>query len=87
MELALPRDSEGPEFAKVTKRLRDADGLPISRQNDNPLLDTRIYEAEYPDGFKASLAANTIALNMFAQVDKEGNRNVIFDEIAGHQTD
>ena len=27
MDLALPRDGEGPEFAKVTKRLRDKEGL------------------------------------------------------------
>jgi hypothetical protein len=27
MEIALPRDGEGPEFAKVTKRLRDANGI------------------------------------------------------------
>jgi hypothetical protein len=29
MELAIPRDSEGPEYARVTKRLKDKDGLPI----------------------------------------------------------
>jgi hypothetical protein len=68
MELAIPRDSDGPEFAKVTKRLRDKDGLPIGKANDNRILDTRMYQVEYPDGHKASLAANAIAENMFAQV-------------------
>jgi hypothetical protein len=29
MELAIPRDGEGPEIARVTKRFRDANGLPI----------------------------------------------------------
>ena len=47
MELVMPRDDEGPEFSRVTKRLRDANGLPIGTANDNPLLDTRIYEVEY----------------------------------------
>ena len=61
MELALPRDSEGPEFAKVTKRLRDANGIPIGTANDNLILDSRIYEVEYADGYKASLTANAIA--------------------------
>ena len=46
MELALPRDDEGPEFARVTKRLRDNEGIPIGTANDNPLLDSRIYEVE-----------------------------------------
>jgi hypothetical protein len=87
MELAIPRDGDGPEFAKVTKRLRDKDGLPIGRANNNPILDTRMYEVEYPDGHKASLAANAIAENMFAQVDDEGNRHVLFEEIVDHRTD
>jgi hypothetical protein len=87
MELAVPRDGEGPEFARVTKRLRDKNGLPIGVANTNPILDTRMYEVEYPDGHKASLAANAIAENMFAQVDEEGNRHVLFDEIIDHRTD
>ena len=87
MELALSRDGDGPEFAKVTKRLRDANGIPIGTAHDNPLLDTRLYEVEYMDGYKASLAANAIAMNMFAQVDDEGNRYVLFDQIIDHRTD
>ena len=86
MELAVPRDGDGPEFAKVTRRLRDKDGLPIGKANSNPILDTRMYEVEYPDGYKASLAANAIAENMFAQVDDEGNRHVLFDAITDHRT-
>ena len=85
MELALPRDGDGPEFARVTKRLRDANGIPIGTANDNPILDTRIYEVEYLDGYKASLAANTIAENLFSQVDEEGNRYVLLDAIADHR--
>jgi hypothetical protein len=88
MELAIPRtDGEGPEFARVTKRLRDKDGIPIGTANDNPILDTRMYEVEYLDGHKASLAANTIAQNLFAQVDEEGNRHVLLDEIVDHRKD
>jgi hypothetical protein len=32
------------------------------------------------------LAANAIAENLFAQVDEEGNRHVLFDEIIDHRT-
>ena len=60
MKLAMPRGIDGPEFDKVTKRPRDADSLPIGTENDNPLLDIRIYEVEYPDGYKVALTANTI---------------------------
>jgi hypothetical protein len=87
MELDIPRDSNGPGFARVTKRLKDKDGLPIGRANNNPILDTRMYKVEYPNGHKASLAANAIAENMFAQADHEDNRHVLFEEIIDHQTD
>ena len=87
MEVALPRDDDGPTFAKVTKRLRDANGLPIGTANDNPILDTRLYEVEYKDGHRVSLAANAIATNMFAQIDDEGNRFVLLDSIVDHRTD
>ena len=87
MELALPKDGDEPQFARVTKRLRDAHGLPIGMAHDNPLLDSRIYEVEYADGHKVSLSANTIATNMFAQVDDEGNSYVLLDALVDHRTD
>ena len=87
MEVALPKDGDSSQFARVTKRLRDAQGIPIGIAHDNPLLDTRIYEVEYLDGHKAALSANTIATNMFAQIDEEGNRFVLLDSIIDHRTD
>ena len=84
MELALPKDGESAHFAKVTKRIRDANGLPIGVAHDNPMLDTIIYEVEYHDGHKAYLTANTIVKNLFSQVDEEGNQNVLLDCINNH---
>ena len=46
MELTLPH-KESQTWAKVTKRLRDANGLPIGTANENPILDSRVYEVEY----------------------------------------
>ena len=66
MELALPRDRGETTFARITKRLKDANGLPIGTSHDNPILDTRVYEVEYADVHKASMAANAIAMNLFA---------------------
>ena len=71
----------------MTKRLRDKDGIPIGTANDNPILDSRVYEIEYLDGHKASLAANSIAENLFAQVDEGGNRHLLMDAIADHRVD
>ena len=87
MELAIPQgDSLEPRLARVTKRLRDANGLPIGLANENPILDTRMYEIEYLDGERTSLAANNIAENLFAQIDDEGNCQVLMDEIIGHRS-
>ena len=75
MELVLPQgDSLEPRMARVTKWLKDANGIPIGTADDNPLLDTTMYEVEYLDGERASLSANHIAENLFAQVNDEGNR-------------
>ena len=87
MELAIPQgDSLEPRLARVTKRLKDANGLPIGLPNENPILDTRMYEVQYLDGEKASLVANSIAENLFAQIDGNGNRQVLMDEIIGHRS-
>ena len=40
MELALPRDEPGPEFARVTKRLHDHNGLLVCTANQNLILDS-----------------------------------------------
>ena len=48
MELALPkRGKPEPQFACVTKRLRNANGLPIGKGSDNPILDSRIQLCTY----------------------------------------
>ena len=86
MELSLPRDGGETIFDHVTKRLRDANGLPIGTSHENPILDTRFYEVEYADGHKASMADNAIVMNLFAQFDAEGNRHALFDEISDHCT-
>ena len=40
MEIALPIDGEGPKFVKVKKPLWDANGIPIGRYHENPMLAT-----------------------------------------------
>jgi hypothetical protein len=76
MEIALPHgggDPEDTQFAKVTKRLRDAEGRPIRTANENPLLDTREYEVEFLDGHVEAMSANSIAQHLFSQIDEEGH--------------
>ncbi len=70
------------QYAKVTKRLREKDGIPIGTAHDNPILDTRMHEVEFGDGHTE---AYVIAENMFAQVDSEGDRHVLLQEIIVHR--
>ena len=85
MEIALSRDYDGSEFARVTKRLRDANCIPIGTAYDNPILDSCLYEVKYLDGYKASLAANAIASNLFSQIDDKGNRHTLLGSITDHR--
>ena len=70
---------------RVKKRKIDDDGIPVGVANDNPLLDNRVYVVEWLDGHTEELMANVIAENLFAQVDDEGNRFVLLDDIVDHR--
>ena len=40
-----------------------------------------MYKVEYADGEKFAFSANMTAENMVMQIDEEGNRHVLMDEI------
>jgi hypothetical protein len=86
MELGLPR---GPDDelrrAHVKRRAIDVNGRPIGRPSTNPLLDSRQYEVEYLDGETEILTANIIAENLLAQVNDEGHRQMMIEEIEDHR--
>jgi hypothetical protein len=75
------------QYAMVNKRLRDPLGNPIGKRHDNPRLDTRMYEVEMNDGAILEYTANTIAENLYSQIDEEGNRHLIFKAIIDHRRD
>ena len=51
------------------------------------MLDSREYEIEFPDGSMDYVMANTIAENLFAQIDDEGRFLLMMDEIQDHKKD
>ena len=87
MELSIERVEDGPEFVRVPKRLNNAEGRPIGVANYNPVLDTRMNEIDYADGYNAILADNIVAKNLFAKFDAEGNWHFLFDDITDRRTD
>ena len=54
---------------KVTNRAIRPNGGVAGTYDDNPHLNTMIYEVEFPDGELKEYAANVIAENMLTQVD------------------
>jgi hypothetical protein len=67
-------------------RKRDRDGKPIGKRNENPLLDTRVYEVQYPNGATTEITANLSAENIFSQVDQEGCSYSVHREIVDHHS-
>ena len=49
-QVNLPDKSGIPLLITVKKRKRESQGHPVGKADDNPILDSRIYELEYPDG-------------------------------------
>ena len=85
-EVHLPQ-GESIQSAKVIHRSRDGDGALIVTYDDNPILNTMLYEVEFPDGEIREYSANVIAENMYRQVDSEGFASTILDSITDHKKD
>jgi hypothetical protein len=52
---------------RITKRAKGEDRNPIGQQNNNYLLDTRVYEVELADGTSEEYYANVIAENLIVR--------------------
>ena len=81
--------SQGGEIIHgiVKRRKRDGDSdLLIGNANSNPILDTRVYEVEMPDGTYADYQANNLIENLMNNVDDDGRTEMIMDEILDHRT-
>ena len=72
---------------KVTRKKRNPQGEAIGVANLNPILDTREYVVEFPDGAEMEYSANTIAEAMFTQCDLEGNQHLLMDSIVDFKRD
>ena len=85
-EVMLPR-GDGMARGRVVRRKRDADGNLVWRANTNPILDSRVYEVEFPDGEVTALTANVIADAMFSQCDEDGNEYILLEELVDWRKD
>lgn len=61
-------------------------GSLFGKAHTNLLLDSsRLYKVEDVNGHIKELTANVIAENLIAQVDEEGQRQMILDSILDHR--
>ena len=70
MELKLYQGGDRPELVILKKRLKDTNMIPIGVANEKLILDSRMYEVEYRDGYVLAMESNVIADNLFAKVDQ-----------------
>lgn len=86
MEVGLKRGEEGQiRRATVKRRAVDSEGRAVGSGHVNPLLDSRLYEVEYDDGSTEILSANLLAENILEQVDENGHKHRMMEEIGGHR--
>ena len=84
-EVLLPNDY-GTALACVVKRVVGGDGKLIGEYNDNPLLNSLLYECEFDDGTVKEYAVNTIASNIFIESDADGFLSLILYHIIDHKS-
>lgn len=76
-----------PVIAIIKGRKRNHNGDLIGKEHPNPVLDTRVYNLEFPDGRVEEYGMNTILENLMAQVDSDGYDLGIFQEIVDVRRD
>jgi hypothetical protein len=79
--------SENMSTGKVTQRALGPDGRTAGTYDDNPILNSIIYEVEFCDGQVKEYAANVIAENMLTQVDSDGYSTTILKAIIDYRKD
>ena len=82
--IMLPQEDSMAK-ATVIGRKHNVDGELIGNSHPNPILDTGLYEVQFDDGRVDTYSANIIAENIFEQVDDEGKKWLLMDEIVDHR--
>ena len=55
--------------------------------HENPLLNTIVYDVEFPDGAVCEYSANVIAQNVYSNLDEDGHFQHVFDCIEYYSKD
>ena len=63
----------------------NADGNLIGRFKKNPILETHLYEVEFPGGEMTELVANIIAESIYTQCDVNGNEYLLLEAFINYR--
>jgi hypothetical protein len=73
--------------AKVVQRAIGPDGITVGEYDENPIMNSIVYEVEFPDGQVKEYSAKVIAENMLSQVDSDGFSTSLMDAIVDYRKD
>ena len=73
--------------ATVKRRTIGPDGRTSGTYNDNPILNSVVYDVEFSDGQVKEYSANITAENMYHQVDEDGYSRDLMEGIIDHSRD
>ncbi len=86
LKIPIERGGEVLE-GTVKSRKRRPDGSLVGTANENIVLDSRVYEVEFPDGSYGDYATNVLIENLYAHVDDEGYHHALLKGIVDHKYD
>ena len=72
---------------KVTQRTTGPDGQLNGTYDNNPYLNSIIYDVEFPDGQVKEYAANIIVETILTQVNSDGISTTLMEAIVDHRRD
>ena len=72
---------------KVIGRSVEPDGTIIGSYDDNPMLNSFLYDVEFPDGQVKEYLANVLAENMLTRVDRDGFSVTLLEAIIDYKKD
>jgi len=86
IEVLLPHGEEGNSMCKVLRKSVDKDGQTTGIYDENPALNTMLYDVQFDDGTIERYGANLIAQNVLEQVvDGEGHYSERVEAIVDHR--
>ena len=84
-EVLLSKD-DSAAIARVARRAVDSKGKMIGTWDENPILNTLVYECEFEDGTIREYAANTIASNIYEEGNADGFSSTHLFQIMEHKS-